>query len=61
MPRRRPSHHLTVLAFRTSERTAQRIREAAAADDRRVSAFLRRVIERALEQSSGNQSSEAGV
>ena len=45
----------SVFAFRTDERTARRIRQAAAADDRRVSAYLRRLVERALEKSSTSQ------
>jgi len=46
---------MAVFAFRAPSGTAQRIREAAAADDRRVSAYLRRLVERALLQSSSPQ------
>ena len=57
MARRRRSRveHMAVFAFRAPSGTAQRIREAAAADDRRVSAYLRRLVERALLQSSSPQ------
>jgi hypothetical protein len=41
-----------VFAFRTDARTARRIRRAAAADDRRPSAFLRREVERLLNESA---------
>lgn len=53
----------TVFAFRTNASTAQRIRDAAAADDRQVSAFLRRLVEHALElpRSSGTRSPEAAA
>lgn len=49
MTRRRQSRSDEVFAFRTTTATAQRIRAAAAADDRQVGAFLRRLVERALE------------
>lgn len=60
MTRRRGRLHNEVFAFRTGATTAQRIREAAAADDRQVSAFLRRLVERALElpRRSENRSPE---
>lgn len=51
MGRRRDSS-LQVVAFRVPAATAKRIREAAAADDRRPSAFLRRAIERMLDDTA---------
>jgi len=47
-----------VFAFRTDVRTARRIRQAAAADDRRPSAFLRRAIERLLAESASVSAAE---
>lgn len=57
MARRRQSRveHMAVFAFRASSGTAQQIRKAAAADDRRISPYLRRLVERALRQSSSPQ------
>lgn len=37
-----------VIGFRVTAETAQRVRKAAAEDDRCVSAFVRRLIERSL-------------
>jgi hypothetical protein len=47
-----------VFAFRTDARTALRIRQAAVADDRRPSAFLRRAIEHVLDETESVSATE---
>jgi hypothetical protein len=52
MGRRRRDGGLVVVAFKVAPTTKARIREAAKADDRRPSAFLRRTIERLLDDTT---------
>lgn len=50
MTQRRRRSRLVVVGFRVLPTTWERIREAAKADDRTPSAFLRRAIERVLDE-----------
>lgn len=45
---------MPVMSFRASAVTVRRVREAAAADDRCRSAFLRRLVEQALAKQPEN-------
>jgi hypothetical protein len=58
MTQRRHRSRLVVVGFRVPPTTSERIREAAKADDRTPSAFLRRAIERLLAESASVSATE---
>jgi predicted DNA-binding protein len=58
MTQRRRRSRLVVVGFRVPPTTSERIREAAKADDRTPSAYLRRTIERVLDETASVSATE---